>query len=184
MNRDLMLKAPLAVFLNKRSGKKPLEYKNELKKDFSTYNLRSYPRFAPVISHHEMPPKWSHENLSGNLMFRNYLKIAYRNLVKNKAFFALNILGLSVGLAACLLIGFYVLDEWSFDRFNNKADRIYRVNEDIRFANNATAYAQAPAPLAGILKSNFPIVEESVRLKSAGTVIVKKNNQQLREKMR
>lgn len=163
------------------TGKTPLEYKNNLKKDYPTYKLGSQQQFAPLILTPETPPQWSHEKLNGNTMFRNHLKIAYRNLVRNKVFSALNILGLATGLAACLLIGFYVLDEWSFDRFHLGADRIYRINEDTRFAGNATAYAQAPAPLAGVLKSNFPIVEESVRLKSAGTVIVKKDNQELRE---
>jgi len=163
------------------TGKSPLEYKNNLKKDYPSYKLGSHRQFAPLILNPETPPMWSHEKLNGNYMFRNHLKIAYRNLVKNKAFSALNILGLATGLAACLLIGFYVLDEWSYDRFNAGADRIYRINEDIRFAGNATAYAQAPAPLGAVLKSNFPIVEESVRLKSAGTVIVKKGTQELRE---
>lgn len=163
------------------TGKSPLEYKNNLKKDYLSYKLGSKEPFAPRILNHETPPKWFHGKLNGNYMFRNHLKIAYRNLVKNKAFSALNILGLATGLAACLLIGFYVLDEWSYDRFNAHADRIYRINEDIRFAGNATAYAQAPAPLGAVLKLNFPIVEESVRLKSAGTVISKKGNQELRE---
>ena len=73
------------------------------------------------------------------------------------------------------------MDEWSYDRYNTKADRIYRVNEDIRFAGNATAYAQAPAPLAGVLKASFPAVEQAVRLKSAGTVTVKKGEENVRE---
>lgn len=163
------------------TGKSPQAYKNELKKQYSFYNMGRQPQIVPLILTPETTPMWSQEKLKRNYMIRNYLKTAYRSMVKNIGFSALNIAGLSVGLAACLLIGFYVLDEWSYDRYNDKASRIYRINEDIRFAGNATAYAQAPAPLAGVLKADFPMVEESVRLKNAGTVIVKKGNQALRE---
>jgi len=61
-------------------------------------------------------------------MFRNYIKIAFRNLWKNKGYSAINILGLAIGLATCLLITLFVVDELSYDKFNKKADRIYRVN--------------------------------------------------------
>ncbi len=159
------------------TGKTPLEYKKEC----STYKLGSFRSPAPIILSPDTTPKWSQEKLNGNYMICNYFKTAYRNLVKNKGFSALNIAGLSVGLAACLLIGLYVLDELSYDRYNENANRIYRVNEDIRFAGNATAYAQSPAPLAGVLKANFPIIEQSVRIKSTGTMIVKKDNQELRQ---
>lgn len=60
-------------------------------------------------------------------MLHNYLKIAYRNLLRSKAFSAINIVGLSLGLATCMIIGLFVLDELSFDRFHEKADRIVRV---------------------------------------------------------
>ena len=66
-------------------------------------------------------------------MLRNYLKIAWRNLVNNKTFSFINIVGLAIGLACFILIALYVLDELSFDRHNRKADRIYRVNSDIKF---------------------------------------------------
>jgi len=66
-------------------------------------------------------------------MIKNYLKTAFRSLLKNKGFTAINVLGLTLGIATCLLIVFYVLDELSYDRFNVNADRIYRVNNDIKF---------------------------------------------------
>jgi len=108
-------------------------------------------------------------------MIRNYIKTAFRSLLKNKGFTVLNVLGLSLGLASCLLIIFYVVDELSYDRYNTKADRIYRVNEDLRLGDNNVLYAVAMPPLAQALKSDFPYVEDAVRLKNAGSRHVKKD---------
>ena len=69
-------------------------------------------------------------------MFTNYLKTAFRSLLKNKGFTVLNGLGLALGIATCLLIVFYVLDDLSYDRYNEKADRIYRVNNQVKFGGN------------------------------------------------
>jgi putative ABC transport system permease protein len=109
-------------------------------------------------------------------MFKNYIKTAVRSLYKNKGFTAINILGLALGLATCLLIVFYVVDELSYDRYNTKADRIYRVNEDLKLGENNLQYAVAMAPLAKTLKAEYPYVEDATRIKSAGTTHVKKGN--------
>jgi len=69
-------------------------------------------------------------------MFKNYFKIAWRNLLKNKTFSLINIIGLASGLACFILIALYVADELSYDRFNEKASRIYRINSDIVFGGN------------------------------------------------
>jgi len=114
-------------------------------------------------------------------MIRNYIKTAFRSLVKNKSFTVINILGLALGLTACLLIVLYVFDELSFDRYNTKADRIYRVNEDLKLGNNKVLYAVAMAPLAQTLKSDFPEVEDATRLKVAGGMHVKKGNENILE---
>jgi putative ABC transport system permease protein len=66
-------------------------------------------------------------------MFTNYLKIAWRSLLKNKGFSIINIVGLAIGLSCFLLIALYVVDELSYDRFYPNADRIYRVDADIKF---------------------------------------------------
>jgi putative ABC transport system permease protein len=100
-------------------------------------------------------------------MFKNYIKTAWRSLKKNQAFTAINVLGLALGLTACLLIVLYVVDELSFDRYNTKADRIYRVNEDLKLGNNSVNYAVCMAPLAQTLKADFPDVEDAVRIKRA-----------------
>lgn len=116
-------------------------------------------------------------------MIKNYIKTAFRNLIKNKGFTAINILGLALGLATCLLIVFYVFDELSYDRFNVKADRIFRVNNDIKFGGNTNTYAVAPAPLADALKSDFPEIEQATRFRMIGGNQVKKGTQHIQEDM-
>jgi len=116
-------------------------------------------------------------------MIKNILKTALRNLLKNKGFTAINVLGLALGLATCLLIVFYVFDELSYDRYNTNADRIFRVNNDIKFGGNTNSYAVAPAPLAAALKSDFPEIEQVTRFRNRGGFQVKKGNQNIQEYM-
>jgi putative ABC transport system permease protein len=114
-------------------------------------------------------------------MIRNYIKTAYRSLLKNRVFTLINILGLTLGLAACTLIVFYVVDELSYDRYNVNADRIYRVNEDLKLGNNRVHYAVCMPPLAKVLKSDFPEIENAVRLKNGGSMHIKKGNKNILE---
>lgn len=107
-------------------------------------------------------------------MIRNYIKTAIRSLRKNKGFTTINILGLALGLATCLLIVLYVADELSYDRYNDKAGRIYRVNEDLKLGDNSVKYAVCMAPLAKTLTAEYPYVENATRIKNAGTSHVKK----------
>ncbi|HTD38977.1 MAG TPA: ABC transporter permease, partial [Mucilaginibacter sp.] len=97
-------------------------------------------------------------------MIRNYIKTAYRSLVKNVGFTAINVLGLSVGLATCLLIVFYVVDELSYDKYNAKADRIYRITLQASLNGHAGSYATSEGPLEDALKDNFPEIEKTARL--------------------
>ncbi|GAA3985315.1 ABC transporter permease [Mucilaginibacter dorajii] len=105
-------------------------------------------------------------------MIRNYLKTAYRSLLKNKGFTVLNVLGLSIGLATCLLIVFYVVDELSYDRYNINADRIVRITEEARLNGNAGSYAGTEAPLLNALKGNFPEIEKSTKLIPASALFI------------
>src|SRR5258708_29786167 len=116
-------------------------------------------------------------------MIRNYIKTAFRSLLKNKGFTAINVLGLALGLATCLLIVFYVFDELSYDRYNTNADRIYRVNNDIKFGGDVNSYAVAQAPLAPALKNDFPEIEQVVRFRNKGGFQVRKGNQEIQEDM-
>lgn len=114
-------------------------------------------------------------------MFKNYLKIAIRNLWKSKGFSAINIIGLAIGLATCLLILLFVLDELSYDRYNKKADRIYRVDGDIKFGGNHFVMATSTDPMGPTLKKDFPQVEEYVRFRVTGGLLIKKGNENVQE---
>ena len=114
-------------------------------------------------------------------MFRNYLKVALRNLWKNKSFSAINILGLAIGLATCLLIVLYVADELSYDGYNDKAARIYRVNADIKFGGEEQKLAVCPDPLAFTFVKDYPEVENAVRFRNYGPSLVKKGNENIKE---
>jgi putative ABC transport system permease protein len=114
-------------------------------------------------------------------MLRNYLKTAIRNLWKNKGFSAINIVGLAIGLATCLLILIYVMDELSYDRYNDKVDRIYRLDGEIKFGGNHFILAVAPAPAGPAVLRDYPEVEKEVRFRNNGGRQVKKGNQNIRE---
>ncbi|MDB5089606.1 MAG: putative transport system permease protein, partial [Mucilaginibacter sp.] len=105
-------------------------------------------------------------------MIRNYLKTAYRSLLKNKGFTVLNVLGLSVGLATCLLIVFYLVDELSYDRYNTKADRIYRLTLDAQLNGHGGLYATSEGPLLSAIKNIFPEIEKSVRVVDASGLFI------------
>ena len=115
-------------------------------------------------------------------MFKNYIKTAFRSLLKNKGFTFINISGLALGLATCLLIVFYVFDELSYDRFNVKHDRIYRVNTDLKAGSNETAFAITAPPVADAMVKEFPEVEQAMRIGQAVNIRFKKGNEVLDEK--
>ena len=114
-------------------------------------------------------------------MFKNYLKIAFRNLSKSKGFSAINIIGLACGLATCLLIILYVADELKYDHYNKNLSQIYRVDGDFQFGGRHINTAHTPDPLGPALKSNFPEVKQYARLLNHGGFLVKKGNQNVQE---
>ncbi|MBN8823309.1 MULTISPECIES: ABC transporter permease [unclassified Spirosoma] len=101
-------------------------------------------------------------------MLLNYIKIAWRNLVRNKAFSAINIVGLALGLATCLLISLYLFNELSYDRYNEKADRIVRVVFQAITNGGQINEANVMPPVAPTLKADYPEVEEATRIRAAG----------------
>jgi len=115
-------------------------------------------------------------------MYQKYIKIAYRNLTQSKVYSAVTIFGLALGLAVSLLSVLYVVDELRYDRFNQKADRIYRVNADITYSQKESKIAVAPTPMAETLKRDFPEVEEAVRLGKYGSHLVKADKSTIRER--
>src|ERR1700743_3793296 len=114
-------------------------------------------------------------------MLKNYFKVALRNLWKNKGYTVINIIGLAAGLGVCLLIVLYVVDETSYDKYNVKADRIYRLDADIRFNNTQFSSITSPKPLARTLAKEYPDVERMVRLTYQGDVQVKKGNDHIQD---
>jgi len=97
-------------------------------------------------------------------MFKNYLKISFRNIQKQKGYTALNIGGLAIGIACCILISLYVHFELSYDRFHKHADRIYRVVMDFKTEERSSKTPILSASMGLALKEEFPEVEEMVRL--------------------
>ncbi len=113
------------------------------------------------------------ENQKTKIMLKNYLTIALRNLRKQGFYSFINIAGLAVGVAACLVIVLFILDELSYDKYNVKADRIYRVNNEIKFGGNHYRMTYSSAPIAHALQQDYPEIEATVRFRSYGSYLVK-----------
>jgi putative ABC transport system permease protein len=114
-------------------------------------------------------------------MLSTHAKLAFRQLKRNKIFTLLNIFGLTLGLATFLLIMLYVADELSYDRFNLKADRIVRLNTDLKLNGAFTAFADATPPVAGTLRAHYPEVEATVRICPMRDARFRKGNEELPE---
>ena len=99
-------------------------------------------------------------------MLRNYLKIAFRNITGNPLFSAINIVGLSIGLACCIIITLFVQYETSYDKHWNNADQIHRVTRDF-FSNNLRLASIAPS-IAPLLQQDYPEIEEITRIMAVG----------------
>ena len=106
-------------------------------------------------------------------MFKNYIKTALRNITRQKGYVFINILGLSIGIAASMLIASYVISELSYDQHHKKKERIYRVYLDGKINNQEIKGAWTSAPLAFTAKEEFPEIEEAVRVNSWGETVVK-----------
>ena len=97
-------------------------------------------------------------------MLKNYVKIALRNLLKSKGYTFINVAGLAVGLACCLLILLFVRDELSYDRHHEKADQIYRITLEALLGEQEINGPIAPAPMAQALVNDYPEVVQATRL--------------------
>ncbi|MBX7153047.1 ABC transporter permease [bacterium] len=115
-------------------------------------------------------------------MIQNYLKIAFRNLIKHKSYSLINISGLAVGITCCMLIMLFVIDELSYDRFHEGASRIYRANLKARLNSKDMQMAMTPAPMAEELVKIFPEIESSTRLKRSGNFTVRYGEKVFNEK--
>ena len=113
------------------------------------------------------------EYKTAKLMFKNYLTIAMRNLRKQSFYSLINIAGLAIGVAACLVILLFILDELSYDKYNAKADRIYRLNYEIKFGENHYRMTTSTAPAAHALLQDYPEIESAVRFRNYGSYLVR-----------
>ncbi|WP_159471443.1 ABC transporter permease [Dyadobacter sp. 3J3] len=106
-------------------------------------------------------------------MIKSYFKIAWRNLVRNKAFSAINIVGLALGIAACILILQYVAFELSFDNFHTNGNQIYRVKQD-RYNEGklSTEWAAGAFAVGNSFKEAYPEVEDFVKLINRGSMVL------------
>ena len=114
-------------------------------------------------------------------MIKNYFKIAWRNAIRQKGYSLINIIGLAIGIAACLLILQYVSFELSYENFQVNKDRIYRVKQD-RYDNGklSTVWASGAYAVGNSFKDAIPEVEDYVKLVQRDPVIAEVNNQPLK----
>ncbi|MBS1525760.1 MAG: ABC transporter permease [Bacteroidetes bacterium] len=163
------------------TGKSAAEYKAELKKERPNHDLNLLSAPAAIISGHKTIPKWSYEHLSRNYMFKNYLKIAWRNLAKDKVFSFINILGLSIGITVCMMIFLFIMNEFSFDRFHKNGDRIYRVTRGFNDNGKQSSVSYLSWPYGPALLNDFKgEILKAVRV-NPNDDLVKANNKSFHE---
>src|SRR5665213_808063 len=131
-------------------------------------------------------------------MFKNYFKIAWRNILKNQTFSIINITGLSVSIAFCLLLFFYIRYEQSYDNFHTKKDHLFRLEMSNTLPSADTAKKESifsfltkndnvknqltfPLVIAANLQNAFPQVKSITRFKDERDNIIKVNNEAYRE---
>ncbi|MCR8556375.1 ABC transporter permease [Mucilaginibacter sp. BJC16-A38] len=145
------------------TGKNPAEYKRELEKEVSSYHLQPHSRTRQLILVPEAST-WSHEQLNYNSMFRNYLKIAWRNTVRSISYSSINMIGLAAGLCSFIVILLYMNYELSYDKWSPELNKVYHVSlrQDEDFLKNT------PNPLAGFLAQKYQNAEAATMLQSSG----------------
>ena len=111
-------------------------------------------------------------------MFKHHLKIAFRSFRKEKAFTTINLLGLSLGICCTLLISLWVIDEYNFDRFHDKGDRIYQVIRNQNFENGINTAFGTAYPIGDALEDNIPEVVAQTRVATLGNVAIEINGKQ------
>src|SRR6478609_2706878 len=111
-------------------------------------------------------------------MILNYFKIAWRNMRRHKAYASINIVGLAIGIAACLLILQYVAFELSYENFHTKKDRIYRVQQDRYDAGKlSTQWVSGAYAVGNTFKDAIPEIEDYVKVVRNDKVVTEVNNQ-------
>jgi putative ABC transport system permease protein len=114
-------------------------------------------------------------------MIKNYFKIAWRNLWKNKLTSFINIFGLTISISICLLISLFIYDEVNYDTFEKDYAQIYRLEQDFSGSGNMRHWAATPGPLKDFLQAKFPEVESSARLYPTPYTFIKLADKKLKE---
>jgi len=115
------------------------------------------------------------------VMLKNYATITWRNTKRHKTYSFINIAGLAVGLACCLLIALWILDERSYDRIHENRDRLFRVVVNQPSSGEMRKIVATPPPLGPALKKDFPEIAETARLSYWGSVVIRAGDKTLNE---
>jgi len=138
------------------TGKSPTEYKNHLKKERPSYNVGRYPRRKLLILDLEPLQSWIPEKLNSRYMFRNYVKIAWRNLIKGKLYSGINVLGLAAGMAVVILIALWIWDELTFDKsFANHKQLAQIMTTSVGDDGSVSTDPRTCQPIGGELRSKY-----------------------------
>jgi hypothetical protein len=104
-------------------------------------------------------------------MFKNYLKTAWRNIIRNKAYAFISVFGLSLGITAAILIFTFVHYQWSFDNFHSNADRIYRIVSEYHY--EAIEHTPGvPQPLGEAFRNDFTFAEKTARVRTYNSAVI------------
>lgn len=114
-------------------------------------------------------------------MLKNYIKTAFRGITKSKFYAILNILGLAIGFTAFIFIYMYVSNELSYDKYNEKADRIYRIESDFTISGKHDQFAVVPTPMGPALKLEFPEIESFCRFNDVGNTLFRRGDSEYYE---
>ncbi|HEX4375350.1 MAG TPA: ABC transporter permease [Puia sp.] len=114
-------------------------------------------------------------------MFKNYFRIAVRNLIKNKIFSFINVFGLAVGLTCCMLIAAFLFDELSYDKYPEHANQIYRLGLQVKQNGGVADYPDVDVAVGAGIKNTFPEVLASTRINGAGNIFFNYKNKQFKE---
>src|SRR5438105_7252591 len=114
-------------------------------------------------------------------MFYNYLKVALRNLVKNRTFSIINIFGLASGLACCLLIAAFIYEELHYDRYPAQAANIFRIGLHVTDNGHTDDYPMVDGAVGPGIKNAFPEVLAATRITPLGNLFIKYNDKQFKE---
>ncbi len=123
-----------------------------------------------------------YDNFDETKMIQNYIKIALRNILKNKGYAAINIIGLAMGLACCLLIVIYLQNELSYDRYHDNKERIYRIVHEYKDpSGNEQEQIWGNAPIGEALKSDFPEIEKVVQFSGQTSILLRQGDKKFQE---